>query len=94
METKKSHGKMLEPKMRTAHQELSKLGFSDEHFSIIFHKYLTTPAELRMLLQEIEDINQFTTIIRQKIDNFLANAKVIIAEGERQAVNASQLQAH
>jgi hypothetical protein len=92
METKKSHGKMLEPKMREAHQKLSALGFDDEHFEIIFHKYLTTPAEFRFLSNEIEEIHQFADIIQKKVANFLSNAKIIVAEGERNAMANSSLQ--
>ncbi len=83
---------MLEPKMREAHQKLSALGFSDEHFEIIFHKYITTPAELRFLVEEIEEIRQLAGIIQQKVANFLANAKFIVAEGEKNAIAGKSLQ--
>jgi hypothetical protein len=93
MKTKNTHGELLEPKMREVHKKLTSLGFSDEHFNIIFHRYLTTPAELKFLLTEIEEMQQLANVLQQKVSNFLVNAKAIVAEGERQAAKESNMQA-
>ena len=76
----KTHGQMLEPKLKSLEQKLSLTKFDAELFKIIHFPGYTTPAEFFLVEKNIELLHGLADLIQSQMANVLTASKRIVAE--------------
>ena len=82
---KKSHGEILEPRMRELHGKFETLRFDEELFKIIHFPGYTTPAEFFLIRQNLEMMHQLADMLSIQMQNILIGSEKIIAEVRQEA---------
>ena len=74
----KTHGQLLEPKLRSLEDKLSMSKFDSELFELIYLKGFTTPAEYFLIEKELELLHTLADMIQSRMVNILAASKKIL----------------